>query len=118
MNKRPIAITILASLFLTVGIVGFAVHLREPLARHAFQYEDALIELTELIAIACGVLMFQGRNSARWLTLAWMAFHVVFSFFDSLQKTAVHILFFGLIVYCLFRPDSKAYFQRTQKIDT
>jgi len=118
MNKRPIAITILASLYLTVGIAGFAVHLREPLARHAFQFDDALIELTELIAIACGVFMLQGRNWARWLALAWIAFHVVVSLFDSLQKAALHLLFFGLIVYCLFRPGSRAFFQQAKEIDT
>jgi hypothetical protein len=118
MNKRPISITILASLYLMVGTVGFAFHFSEILTRHAFQYEDALIELTELVAIVCGVFLLQGRNWARWLALAWIAFHVAISFFDSLQKVAVHGLFLVLIAYFLFRPDARTYFQHPEKMST
>jgi hypothetical protein len=56
-----------------VGTVGLAYHFREILARHAFQYGDAMVELTELIAIVCGAFMMQARNWARWIALAWMA---------------------------------------------
>jgi hypothetical protein len=110
MNKRPISITILAALYLLVGTIGFVFHFREILARHAFQYDDALIELTELIAIACGVFMLRGRNWARWLALAWIGFHAAFSFLDSLQKGGVHSLMLILIAYLLFRPEAKTYF--------
>ena len=111
MNKRPISIMILASVYLMVGTVGFAVHFREILVRHAFQYDDALVELTELVAIVCGVFLLQGRNWARWLALAWIASHTAFSVFDSLPKAAVHSLFLVLIAYFLFRPDARSYFQ-------
>ena len=117
MNKRPISITILASVYLVVGTVGFAVHFREILARQAFQYDDALVELTELIAIVCGVFMLQGRNWARWLALAWIAFHVAISF-DSMQKLAVHGLFLVLIAYFLFRPDARTYFHHPEEVST
>jgi hypothetical protein len=124
MNKRPISVTIIATLYLMVGTVGFAVHGREALARHAFQYDDALIALTELIAIVCGVFLLQGRNWARWLALAWIAFHLIFSFFDSpqffgsLEKEAVHSLFLVVIAYFLFRPDARTYFQHLDEIGT
>src|ERR1700690_4376230 len=118
MNKRPISITILASLYLMTGTVGFAVHFREILARHAFQYDDALIELTELTAIVCGVFMLQARNWARWLALAWIAFHVALSFFDSPQKVMVHVLFLVLIAYFLFRPDARTYFRHPEEMGT
>jgi len=67
MNKRPISVTIIASVYLLVGTVGFAVHLSPILKRHAFHSDDALVEFTELIAIVCGVFLLQGRNWARWL---------------------------------------------------
>jgi hypothetical protein len=118
MNKRPMSITILASVYLMVGTVGFAVHFSEILARHAFQYDDALVELTELIAIVCGLFMLQGRNWARWLALGWIVFHVAISFFESLQKVAVHGLFLALIVYFLFRPDARTYFQHPEEVGT
>lgn len=114
MNKRPIAITILASLYLLVGTVGFVFHFREILDRHAFQYDDALVELTELIAILCGVFLLRGRNWARWLALAWIAFHVAISFFDSAQKVAVHGLFLAAFAYVLFRADARRYFRHPE----
>jgi hypothetical protein len=118
MNKRPIAITILASLYLLVGTVGFVFHFREILDRHAFQYEDALIELTELIAIVCGVFLLRGRNWARWLALAWMAFHVAISFLDSVQKVAIHGLFLAAFAYLLFRADARKYFRGPEEMGT
>ena len=118
MNKRPISITILAAVYLLVGTVGFVFHFREILARHAFQYDDALIELTELIAIVCGVFLLQGRNWARWLALTWISFHLAFSFFDSLQKGAIHSLFLVVIAYFLFRPDARTYFQHSSQVGT
>jgi hypothetical protein len=67
MNEQaPIFVTIVASFYLMVCTVGFAVHDREIVARPAFQHDDALIELTEVIV--------------------WIAVHAAFSFFDSLQK--------------------------------
>ncbi len=117
MNKRPISVTIIASVYLLVGTVGFAVHLSPILKRHAFHSDDALVEFTELIAIVCGVFLLQGRNWARWLALAWMAFHVAISF-DSPQKLVVHSLFLVLIAYFLFRPDARTYFQRREKLGT
>ncbi len=111
MNKRPISVTIIASVYLLMGTVGFAFHLSPILARRAFHYDDALVEFTEIIAIVCGVFLLRGRNWARWLTVAWMAFHVAMSW-DSLQKLLVHCLFLVLIAYFLFRPDARSYFQR------
>ena len=116
MNKRPVPITILACLYLIVGTIDFVVHLRQPLARHAFRYDDALIEVTQLIAIVCGLFMLRGRNWARWLAFAWIAFHVPL-FFDSLHNAVMHVLLFGLIVYCLFRSDSSAYFKHAEQVD-
>src|SRR6266550_4543383 len=114
-DKRPISVTIVAALYLMVGIFGFAFHGREALARPAFQYDDALIELTEVIAIVCGVFLLRGRNWARWLPLAWIAADAGFSFSDSLQKGAVHSLFLVVIAYFLFRPDAKTYFQHPEE---
>jgi hypothetical protein len=115
MNRRPISITVLAGLYLIVGTVGFVFHFREILERHAFGYEDALIELTELVAIVCGVFLLRGRNWARWLAIAWIAFHVAISFLDSAQKVAVHGLFLLAFAYLLFRADARRYFQAAKE---
>jgi len=46
--------------------------------------------------------------------LAWVAFHVGISFFDSLQKVVVHGLILLLIAYFLFRPEARTYFRHRE----
>ena len=41
------------------------------------QPEGVWVGLTELLAILSGVFMLRGQNWARWLALAWIAFHVI-----------------------------------------
>ena len=104
--------TIVACVYIAVGTIGFAYHFRELLARNAFQYDAALIELTEFVAILCGAFLLRGRNWARWVALAWMAFHVIFSAFDSFPKFAIHSVFLAVITWFLFRPPAARYFRR------
>jgi len=115
-TKRPIAVTIIAVLYLLVGTAGFVAHLIPILKSRALHSDDALVEFTEIIAIVCGVFLLRGHNWARWLTMAWMAFHVAMSF-DSLQKLVVHVLFLVVIAYFLFRPGAKTYFQHRGETD-
>src|SRR6185437_10925911 len=71
-NPRPISITILAAIYIAVGIMGFTYHFREIIA---LQHDSLWVALIEALAIVCGVFMFLGHNWARWLALAWIAFH-------------------------------------------
>jgi hypothetical protein len=114
MNKRPLSVTLIAILYLTVGILGFTFHGREILANHAFHYDDALIELTELIAFVCGVFLLRGRNWARWLAVLWIAGHVAIMF-ESLQKGVMHIVILALIAYALFQPEARTYFRHSDE---
>jgi hypothetical protein len=107
-NQRPLSITILACFYLAVGIIGFAYHFRELLAGHP---DSIWIELTELIAVVSGAFLLQGRNWARWLTLAWIVFHVVLSISHPLRQFAVHGLFCAVIAWILFRPEAARYFR-------
>ena len=79
-NKRPISVTIVACVYLAVGTLAFVYHFRELLSR---QPDSVGMELTEFLAVVCGVFMLRGHNWARWLALAWIAFHVILSVFDS-----------------------------------
>lgn len=107
-NKRPISVTILACVYLAVGVGGFAVHFRELLARHT----DAVgIELTELTAIVCGVFLLRGQNWARWLALAWIAFHVILSAFHAIPELVIHAVFCAVFAWVLFRPEAAGYFR-------
>jgi hypothetical protein len=110
-NKRPISVTILACVYLAVGVGGFVVHFRELLARHP----DAVgIEVTELTAIVCGVFLLRGHNWARWLALAWIAFHVVLSAFHAIPELTVHALLCAVFAWLLFRPEAARYFRGAQ----
>lgn len=112
LNKRPLAVTIFGWLYIAVGTVGFAYHGAEVIqARHAIQYDDVWIELVECVAIISGAFMLRGHNWARWLALAWIAFHVVLSAFHSFGQLAIHGLFCAVIAWFLFRPEAARYFR-------
>lgn len=113
-NKRPLSVTILACVYIGMGIIGFAYHFTELQARDAFRYDILLVELVGFIAIVCGAFMLRGRNWARWLALAWMAFHVILSAFHALPEFAIHCLFYAVIAWILFRPDAARYFRGAQ----
>jgi hypothetical protein len=107
-DKRPISVTILACVYLAVGVGGFVVHFRELLAGHP----DAVgIELTELTAIVCGVFLLRGQNWARWLALAWIAFHVVLSAFHAIPELIIHAVFCAVFAWVLFRAEAARYFR-------
>ncbi|WP_158749129.1 hypothetical protein [Acidobacterium sp. S8] len=110
MNKRPLIVTIVSWIFLVTGAISVVYHFMTFHLHQAFLGENALLSV-RLLAIVCGAFMFMGRNWARWLALAWMAFHVALSFFHSLQEALVHSVIFLLIAYALFRPEARAYFR-------
>jgi hypothetical protein len=114
MNKRPISITIIGCLFIAAGILGFAYHIREFNPRHPFAYDIVWPAFVRLLAVLGGVFVLRGRNWARWLLLAWIAFHVILSTFHSLSQTVVHGLLFAVVAYVLFRPRASAYFRNAK----
>lgn len=110
-NKRPLSVTILACVYLAVGTIGFLYHSTEFRGRNAIPYDLVLVELVELIAIACGAFMLRGRDWARWLALAWIVFHVVLSAFRTFREFALHGLFCAVIAWILLRPQATRYFR-------
>ena len=106
LGKRPLSILVLSCLYIAIGTMGFAYHFPR---RLAFNYEDVWIEGTELLAVVAGVFMFRGHNWARWLALAWVAFHVAISF-PVVRQIAIHSLFLAVIVWLLFQPRAGQHF--------
>ncbi|HEY3740633.1 MAG TPA: hypothetical protein VGL53_12355 [Bryobacteraceae bacterium] len=109
MNKRPLAVTIIACLFIVVGIAGAVAHLMEP--RTAGSYDPLWAALVNVVALVSGIFMFRASNWARWLAIGWMLFHVVLSFFHSMSEVAIHCVFLAALVYFLTRPDVNRYFR-------
>jgi hypothetical protein len=79
--------------------------------QHPFQYDIVWVTLVHLIAIVAGAYMLRGSNWARWLALAWIAFHVVLSAFHSLSEFVIHALLCAVLAYFLFRPRVTQYFR-------
>ena len=111
MTRRPIAVTIIACLLLLVGVAGSIFHFRELGPHEAFRGANIWIFVVEFVAIVCGAFLLRGQNWARWLAIAWIAFHVVISFFDSGRRVATHLVILLLFAYFLFRPEARAYFR-------
>jgi hypothetical protein len=112
MNKRPLSITLLSYLLIVVGAAGFVFHFSESYKRHSFASDDVLVLAVSLLAIVCGVFLLRGKDWARWLSMAWIAFHVVLSFFHSMREVAVHALFLLVFAVLLFRPAASQFFRR------
>ena len=105
-TNRPISVWVLSCMYIAVGTIGFAHNFSEVLAH---QDDSVWIELTELLAIVSGAFMLRGHNWARWLALAWMAFHVAISF-PVYRQMAIHLIIFAGIAWVLFRPETRRYF--------
>jgi hypothetical protein len=111
MNKRPRSITIISWIFLAAGVVGLAYHATEFKAQHPLDYDLVLVCFVRLLAIVSGVFMLRGSNWARWLLLAWLAYHVILSGFHTPFELVVHGVLLAVVAYFLFRPQASAYFR-------
>jgi hypothetical protein len=110
--RRPIPVVVISILLIATGAIGLIVHIREQMAAQ-FNYDIVGIVLVEIAAIVVGVYMLYRQNWARWLAIAWMAFHVAISFFDW-SKVAIHAVFLAAFVYFLFRPEATRYFKSAE----
>lgn len=104
----PVSILVVACLYLLVGSIGFFYHFHD-----LYQPDFIWIETTEALAVVTGVFLLRGQGWARWLALAWMAFHVVISYGDY-RKLIIHACILALIAWLLFRADASRYFRRSE----
>jgi len=109
MSKRPIAVTLIALLYVVMGVAGVVYHFPE---LKAHEPDSGWVELTSFLALVSGSFLFLGHNWARWLALAWIAFHVVISAFHNLREFGTHVVICAVIGYFLFRPAAGLYFDR------
>jgi hypothetical protein len=105
--KRPWPVTVLGLLFIVAGLVGLLYHAKQD----KLNWELALISLLRLLAVIGGAFLLLGRNWARWLTVGWLAVHVVISAFHSLEQMAAHAVLLVIVAYFLFRDRSADYFR-------
>jgi hypothetical protein len=104
--KRPWEVTSLGGLFILVGIVGLLYHLSHETLDRAM----LLIVLNEIVAVVCGVFLIRGRSWARWVVLAWLAFHVGISALNSVSETIAHAVLLAVVAYFLLKSPASRYF--------
>lgn len=110
MNKRPLSVVIISCVFVAAGAFGLVYHALEFSPQGPFDSTLGLVLFVRLLAIIGGIFTLRGANWARWLLLAWIAYHVILSGFHSLFELIIHALLFGAVAYALFRPRAAAYF--------
>lgn len=110
MKKRPLSVIVVAVLLMLTGAVSLVGDVMNFKSFSADRHDIVWIVAVHLLAIIAGVFLLRGHNWARWLALAWMAFHVAISIGHPLQQLIMHALFLLLFVWLLFRRESRAYF--------
>ena len=111
MKKRPLSVTIIAWLYIAMGVVGLAYHATEFKLARPFENDAVWICLVRLLAIIAGAFLLRGRNWARWLSIAWMAWHVGLSAFHPLPELIMHSVLLGVFALFLLRPPASAWFR-------
>lgn len=108
--KRPYEVTVAGWLFIVVGILNTAWHLWHG----ALDRWMLPILILTVSAIVAGVFLLRGAGWARWLALAWLAFHVGVGALDSLSSALPHAVLLLVVGYVLLGPPASNYFQQAQ----
>ena len=106
-RNLPLTVLVVSCIFIAAGAVGFVYHFPQLLAH---RNDSIWIEFVRLLAVLAGTFMLLGRNWARWLAVAWLAFHVIISF-PVVGQIVMHSLLLALITYALFRSEANSYFR-------
>ena len=106
--KRPYEVTVAGWLFVVIGILNTAWHLW----KGTFDRWMIAILFLTLSAIVAGVFLLRGARWARWLALAWVAFHVVVSALNSVPAALPHAVLLLVIGYVLLGPPTAEYFRQ------
>ena len=131
MSERPLSITIISWVLIVTGCVTFisglvpragdsesaAASAPSTRPRPHTAAEFAFVCTVRAAAAVAGVFMLRRRDWARWLALAWFAFHVVLSGLHDPMKFAIHVVLFVVVAYFLLRPRAWAYFGGAARAD-
>ena len=109
-TARPLSVTVIAWLYILVGVVGFAYHVTELGGGPGWQTTTILV--VRVMAVIVGAAMIRGARWARPAALAWMAYHVVLGALHSWGDVLMHLVLLGIFGLVLLRPAAEEYFRR------
>jgi membrane-anchored glycerophosphoryl diester phosphodiesterase (GDPDase) len=110
-KKCPFTVAVLSCLLAVAGVLGVVAQPVKFLVDHHFESDMLWAVLVSVAAAVSGVYMLRGIDWARWLAMAWIAFHVVLSFFHSWLEMAIHGVIFVVFAVILFLPDANRFFR-------
>ncbi len=110
--KRPLTVTLIGSLYIAAGIIGFVYHLIAP---SLSQFQQFLTLFLWVLAITGGIFVLFRAKWARWILLVWITYHLIISFQHSTFEIIMHVIFFILTIYCLLQPNASKYFRNKKK---
>jgi hypothetical protein len=109
--RRPWTVTAIAFLFIAAGLLGVTHHATDMFSGGTFRLDEVWLVLIRSLAIVAGVFMLRRADWARWLALAWLAYHVALSAFHSFSDTLIHGLLLAGIAFVLLHSASAAWFR-------
>jgi hypothetical protein len=68
--------------------------------------------MLRLLAVVGGIFAWRGANWARWILVAWIAYHVYISFYHTIPELAMHSVIMALVILALFNRKAGSYFVR------
>src|SRR5918996_2080632 len=112
MERRPRSITIISWFFIIFGSIALLSGLLPPANNLSLEQLKGhwMVHLSRFLSIVAGLFMLRGHNWARWLLVAWIAFHIVLSALHSALQLLIHVAIFSVILFFLFRRPASAYF--------
>ena len=110
MPRRPWSVTVVSALLIVAGVAGLIYHFSDFKNAQAVLYEAVLVSVVRLMAVVIGIFMLSGRNWARWLAMAWIAFHVILSAFHTVSELTFHVVVLGVFAGALFHHAAARYF--------
>jgi len=111
-EKRPRSIIVISLLFIVLGsltLINAAWDLVNTEQRLTNLQHHWMIYLSAVAAIVGGAFLLEGQKWARWLLVAWMAFHIVVGALHGIVPLLTHVVIFSVILFFLFRRPASAY---------
>jgi len=114
MKNRPLPVIIVSALFIVTGCVGLVYYIKDFFEPNSELYELIWVLFVRILAVVCGLLLFFEINQARWLAIAWLAYHIIIGAFHSTSEMIAHIVLLIMVSVLLFLPVSSIYFQNNK----
>ena len=115
MKARPLSITIISWLFIIFGSISLVGGLLPLAGANTAQLiaefkQHWMVHLSHLAALVAGLFMLRAHNWARWLLVAWIAFHIVIGALHGWIPLLTHVVIFSVILFFLFRRRASEFF--------